>query len=78
MTMIIEIIGWLAAIYLAAGLLFALAFVVRGVDMVDEGARHAGPGFRIIILPGAAVFWPLLLKKWNAALKASATKKQNP
>ena len=51
-------------IYLALGLLFSIFFVSRGVNKLDEGAHGAGIGFRLIILPGCMVFWPLLLKKW--------------
>lgn len=37
--------------------------------MVDEGAHGSGWGFRLIIIPGIVVFWPLLLRKWIAAVK---------
>lgn len=50
--------------YLAIGLLFAILFVLKGVTRIDEGAVGSGWGFRVIIIPGTAVFWPLLLRKW--------------
>lgn len=53
-----------AAVYLIAGLLFAIPFVVSGVNKIDEGAHGSSIGFRIIIIPGVIVFWPVLLKKW--------------
>lgn len=53
-----------AAIYLIAGLLFAIPFVISGVNKMDEGAHGSSIGFRIIIIPGVIVFWPVLLKKW--------------
>jgi hypothetical protein len=58
-----------SAIYLAFGLLFAIPFLLKGVDTVDEGAHGSGIGFRLIIIPGIAVFWPLLLKKWLSVKK---------
>jgi hypothetical protein len=61
---ILNIFLSLAAIYLVAGFVFAIFFVVKGVEKIDEGARGASIGFRIIIIPGTMVFWPLLLKKW--------------
>ncbi|MGH2552727.1 MAG: hypothetical protein ACRDEB_03360 [Chitinophagaceae bacterium] len=64
----------IAAIYLALGFLFAIPFVIKGVHQVDEGAHGGSIGFRIIIIPGTMVFWPLLLKKW---LKAAKTKKND-
>lgn len=56
-----------AAVYLSAGFLFAVIFVLKGVDVIDEGAHGAGWGFRLIIIPGCTVFWPLLLSKWKQA-----------
>lgn len=64
MAMIIQIILIAIAAYLASGLLFAILFVIKGVDKIDEGAHGSSIGFRIIIIPGTMVFWPLLLKKW--------------
>jgi hypothetical protein len=66
---IVYIILIIAAVYLVAGLVFAIPFVIKGVDKIDEGALGSGWGFRIIIIPGTMVFWPLLLKKWMQALK---------
>lgn len=61
---IIYIILIIVAVYLFAGLLFAIPFVLKGVTKIDEGAHGSKWGFRIIILPGTIVFWPLLLKRW--------------
>jgi hypothetical protein len=66
---IVYAIFFIVALYLLAGFLFAIPFVVKGVTKVDEGAIGSGWGFRIIIIPGTIVFWPLLLKKWLKALK---------
>ena len=54
----------LFGIYAAVGLLFAIAFVTKGVAHVDSMAADAGWGFRLLILPGAAALWPLLLRRW--------------
>ena len=66
---IIEIILIAAAVYLLFGLLLAILFVLKGVEKIDEGAHGGSIGFRIIIIPGTMVFWPLLLKKWLKASK---------
>src|SRR5262249_13789314 len=50
--------------YALAGALFAVVFVIRGVQRVDVQARRASFGFRLLIFPGAAAFWPLLLVRW--------------
>jgi len=54
---------WFVALfgsYAAAGLLFALPFVVSWVRRIDPMAGEAGWGFRLLILPGAVALWPLL------------------
>jgi hypothetical protein len=51
-------------IYLAVGLVFAIAFAARGVEVVDPAARNCTRGFRIVIVPGAIALWPLLLRRW--------------
>jgi hypothetical protein len=50
--------------YAAAGVLFAVPFVARGVAAVDPLARSATWGFRLLILPGVVIFWPLLARRW--------------
>ncbi|MGQ0737888.1 MAG: hypothetical protein ACT4OJ_02405 [Bacteroidota bacterium] len=70
---IVSILLLIAAAYLLAGLLFAIPFVLKGVTRIDEAAHDSKWGFRIIIIPGTVVFWPVLLRKW---IKAKATKPQ--
>lgn len=59
-----QVIVALAGAYVAAGLVFAAAFVVWGAARVDPVARNATRGFRAVILPGATALWPLLAVKW--------------
>lgn len=51
-------------IYLLIGVVFVIPFLLRGLTKVDETAHGGTIGFKIIIIPGVIVFWPLLLKKW--------------
>jgi hypothetical protein len=60
----------LVSIYLLAGLLFAIAFVIKGVEKIDQAAHGSSFGFRVIIIPGAMIFWPWLLKKWVRSSKS--------
>jgi hypothetical protein len=53
-----------AGLYLAVGLVFALAFVFSGIERIDPGARGSSLGFRLIVLPGAATLWPVLALRW--------------
>ena len=53
--------------YAAVGLVFAIAFVSRGVSRIDGHAARASLGFRLVILPGVTAFWPVLLHRWIRA-----------
>jgi hypothetical protein len=74
----VTIILLVAAAYLAAGILFSVPFITRGVTRIDEGAAGSGFGFRLIIIPGVIVFWPLLLKKWMAVNRKPLAKADAP
>ena len=50
--------------YAVAGFVFAAAFISRGVQRLDSEARGSGVAFRVVIAPGAAAFWPMLLVRW--------------
>jgi hypothetical protein len=67
--MIINLIFVIVGIYLICGFVFALAFILKGVQAIDEGAKDSTLGFKIIIIPATIVFWPLLLLKWMKASK---------
>jgi hypothetical protein len=56
----------LAGLYAAAGAVFALPFVIRGVTQIDPAGRGSPWTFRILIVPGTIAFWPLLLLRWAA------------
>ncbi|MEW6321129.1 MAG: hypothetical protein AB1635_08570 [Acidobacteriota bacterium] len=56
--------------YLLAGVAFALAFAARGVSRIDPMAEGAALAFRLLIVPGAALCWPLLLFRWAAGSMA--------
>ena len=53
-------------IYLGVGLVFAIAFVWKGVGRVDPAAKEGTLGFRLLILPGVAALWPILARRWLA------------
>jgi len=56
-------VGVLTA-YAALGVLFALAFVTKGIGRIDPVAKGTRAGFRLIVFPGTAALWPLLLNRW--------------
>lgn len=49
------------------GLLFAIAFIIKGIHKIDDGAAGTGLGFKLIQIPGITIFWPVLLNKWRKA-----------
>jgi len=72
--MLVSIILIVVALYLVTGIFFAIVFLIKGIDKIDTTAHGSGWGFRIIILPGTIVLWPLLLNKWKKAKKVQHDK----
>ena len=60
----VEILLIIAAVYLLVGVVFVIPFLMKGLNKIDEGAHGSTIGFKIIIIPGVIVFWPVLLAKW--------------
>ena len=55
------------ALYAAAGVVTALAFVSIGIPEVLCPPTPATLGARILILPGAFALWPYVLIRWCRA-----------
>ena len=66
-------IVWVIAVYAGIGLAFALFFVTFRVSSIDQSAAGVGVGFRLIILPGVAVLWPLLVRRSIQGVKGPPT-----
>ncbi|MGC4054200.1 MAG: hypothetical protein QM757_34375 [Paludibaculum sp.] len=75
--LVIERILTALAAYLAAGVIFGLAFVAAGIHRIDPIARGSSIGFRLAVFPGVVAFWPLLLKRWMGGA-AEAPVERNP
>ena len=67
MEAVIKILFLLMGLYLVAGLVFAVIFLIKGIEKTDEGAHGGTWGFKLIIIPGILALWPVLLKKWIKA-----------
>lgn len=61
----------LAALYGCVGLLVGVWFVLHGVTHVDHASHGASWGFRILILPGSAALWPMVLM-WSVRARRRA------
>ena len=55
----------IVALYFACGIGFALFFAWRGVGVIDPAAQEGTWGFKLLILPGCAALWPLLLSRYR-------------
>ncbi|AFY38596.1 hypothetical protein Lepto7376_2306 [[Leptolyngbya] sp. PCC 7376] len=58
----ISIVEWtlqLITAYVIAGLVFSIPFVTFLIKRVDPAATGWAIGFRLIIIPGVVLFWPL-------------------
>ena len=64
--------------YGVTGAVFAAAFVTRGIQRVDPAAEHAPLGFRIIVLPGVAALWPVMLTRWLRAIPTVTSRSTHP
>jgi len=61
---VVVLLVYAIEVYSSAGLLFAVVFVIRGVQRLDLEAQGSGIGFRLLITPGVAALWPLLASRW--------------
>ena len=58
-TNLVEFLIQALKLYFTAGLIFAVFFSLFGVQRIDPGVRGLAPFFRLIIIPGVSIFWPL-------------------
>jgi len=57
----------LVVTWLATGVLVAVPFLAFGVSRVVDGAAGSSLLFRLMMLPGAALLWPVVLRRWITA-----------
>ncbi len=55
-----KVVSSLVMAYLLIGVSFAGVFVTRWAERLDPGVRGSTRGFRVMILPGSIILWPLL------------------
>jgi hypothetical protein len=60
----------LLAVYLVCGLIAAIPFALVGVKKIDPHAAHGSWGFRLLIIPGTMIFWPVLLRRWARGVRS--------
>lgn len=60
------IIVWSAGAYLAVGLVTAVFALFRGLGRIDPDALNATWGFRLIVLPGLVLLWPVIVRRMRS------------
>ena len=64
-------LGWIVfyavALYVAVGVVFALAFLTIGVTRALPEPIPVSLGARILFFPASTILWPLVLKRWLKA-----------
>jgi hypothetical protein len=68
--MLAHIIVEAALLHAAIGLGVGVAFLALGVERLDPAARGAY-AFRPLLLPGLALFWPLVAWRWWRASRSA-------
>ena len=58
------IILYLIMIYVSIGVFFAIIFLTKLIQSVDEGAIGSPWTFKVTIFPGCVILWPVLLRKY--------------
>ena len=61
---ILEIVLQIAGLYVLIGLIFSLLFIAVGAGKIDPNAKKSTIGFKLVIIPGAMLFWPVLALRW--------------
>jgi uncharacterized ion transporter superfamily protein YfcC len=74
---LVKTLVYALATYAGLGLGFAVPFVWLGVQRLDSEAQGSGIGFRLLILPGVAAFWPMFLYRWTRRIAEPPVEK-NP
>ena len=74
---LIKIFVYALETYAGLGLIFAVLFVSIGVQRFDSEAQGSGIGFRLLILPGVAAYWPMFLYRWRRGIAEPPVEK-NP
>jgi membrane protein implicated in regulation of membrane protease activity len=53
----------ITAAYLMIGLVVGIIVVLTGLGRLDPVAAHGTWGFRLLVLPGMAALWPIILSR---------------
>lgn len=66
---------WIVQGYLGLGVVLSVPFALFLLHRIDPAAREGTWGFRIIVIPGLILLWPLFF--WRLVRKLSAPTESN-
>lgn len=69
-SLVVEVAMLYAAIGVGVGV--GVAFLAFGIERIDQAAV-GGHAFRPLLLPGLALFWPLVALRWWRAARGAAS-----
>lgn len=61
-----QVLGTLMLVYVAIGLLVAMGLVLAGPQRLLAEPQPVSAGARLLLVPGAVLLWPLLVRRWLA------------
>jgi len=61
---LVTILVYALLAYIAIGLLFSFAFIAKGAEAIDKEVASSPKTFRLLLIPGAVLLWPVLALKW--------------
>ncbi len=64
MDLFAEVFVFASIIYAVIGFSFYILFIIYGIHYVDPGAKDSTIYFKLFILPGLILFWPLFAMRW--------------
>jgi hypothetical protein len=69
MELFIEVLVFAAMLYGIIGTVFSALYVIFGIENADPAAKGANISFKLTVIPGIIIFWPLFAIRWIIGLK---------
>ena len=64
MELFIEVLVFASTLYGIIGVLFTIVFLIFGIEESDPNAKGTSIPFKLMLVPGIIIFWPLFAIRW--------------
>jgi len=61
---VLEIVVFIATVYVSVGVVFSILFLWKGVYKVDPATKKMSFWAKSLLFPGVIFFWIFFIKKW--------------